>query len=421
MRVVKGMRDFPPEVMILRKKIFEKVEKIFQKFGFDPIETPVVEYWETLAGKYGEEAENKLIYKFYDELSKEMLALRYDLTVPLARFIALNKGIVLPFKRYHIGRVYRHENPQKGRYREFWQCDADIVGSPYPEADAEIIDLFREIMLSFGFSDFVIRLNDRRILAAIFEKGLGIKDPLPVYRIIDRLDKVGWGEVERSLRVLLPIDKVEKLKAILTTSKENFEVLWEVEQEFDAKEGAKHLQEVLEIAGEKFVRVDLSLVRGLDYYTGPIFEIFVKEPRIGALAGGGRYDKLIGLYSGIDLPATGGSLGVERLIDAGLAIGLFKLDKLTYTQVFVASIEADDYARKVAKKLRDAGFNVQIDVMRRPWRKQIEYARKKKIPVIVIVGKKEKQSKTAVVLHEKGRIEVTLDQLEEELKRFISG
>ncbi|MEM4556214.1 MAG: ATP phosphoribosyltransferase regulatory subunit, partial [Acidilobaceae archaeon] len=198
-RLPRGFRDFPPEVMIVRKKVIEKIASVFERYGFDPIDTSIIEYWETLAGKYGEEAESKLIWRFKDPWSEREYALRYDLTVPLARFIAMRPDISLPFKRYHIAPVWRHEEPQKGRYREFYQCDADIVGSPYPEADAEILDLVVDVLKEIGFRDFKVLINDRRILSGVFENELRLSDPIPVYRIIDKLDKIGAEGVRKEL------------------------------------------------------------------------------------------------------------------------------------------------------------------------------------------------------------------------------
>jgi histidyl-tRNA synthetase len=178
--------------------LYQRLSRFSRGTDFDPLDTPVLEYWETLAGKYGEEAEGKLIWRFTDSWSGREYALRYDLTVPLARFIASRRDIPLPFKRYHVGPVWRHEEPQRGRYREFYQCDADIVGSPYPEADAEILNLTVDLLRELGFHNFKVRVNDRRLLSGVFEEELGIGNPLPVYRVIDKLDKIGLEGVRGS-------------------------------------------------------------------------------------------------------------------------------------------------------------------------------------------------------------------------------
>ena len=390
----KGMRDIPPEIAILRKKVFSKLEKVFTRFGFDPIETPIVELWSTLRGKYGEETENKLIYAFSDRWGGKELALRYDLTVPLARFMSETQ-MPLPFKRYAIGRVYRHEEPQKGRYREFYQCDADIVGSTEPSADAEILMLIGNVMKEFKFPGYAVQVNDRRLLSGIFEKGLGInKKILEVYRAIDKLDKQGWGKVKDELKQFVPVNQVNKIKDVIDIQGGPFDVIEEVESNFgkipEVKTAIKDLREIFELIGNKVItRLNLSMVRGLDYYTGPIFETVIKEPSIGSITGGGRYDTLLGRY-GKDLPATGTTIGVERLLDAGLELGIFKL-KSTSSDVYVVSLKSKDYAWRVAETLRNKGLAVRIDLMGRNWKKQLSEAEKLGIKKLAIVGPKEEK------------------------------
>jgi histidyl-tRNA synthetase len=350
-RPPRGFRDFTPDLMILRKRLFSKLEEVFQRYGFDPIDTPAVEYWETLAGKYGEEAESRLIWRFEDPWSGRKYALRYDLTVPLARFITNHQEIPLPFKRYHIGPVWRHEEPQKGRYREFYQCDADIIGSPYPEADAEIVNLAIDAIKALGFeSGFKVRLNDRRLLKGIFEEELGLQDPLDVYRIIDKLDKIGIEGVKNELLNKVGLSKglVDKIVEIISIEGRPNEILDEVERKYGKNENVKvatdHLRELLDLVRqEEFVILDLSLVRGLDYYTGPILEVVLDRPRIGSVAGGGRYDNLIGMFLGKDLPATGVSIGIERIIDAGLELGIYNLNVKTLTKIQVIVLDKNSY------------------------------------------------------------------------------
>lgn len=395
----KGLRDFPPEVQILRKEIFERIEKIFQRYGFDPIETPIVEKWETLAGKYGEEAENRLIWRFKLPYSDKEFGLRYDLTVPLARFVARFRP-KLPFKRYHIGRVFRYEKPQKGRYREFWQCDADIVGEPSSLADAEILSIVIDVFEEFGFKDYVIKLNDRRILRGIFEESLGIKDYgtiLKIYRIVDKLDKIGKEGVLKELKKIgLKEDSISKIEKVIDTSElkngEVVEFLGKYEQE-NVQNGLRTLKEILDLVKKRGkIKIDLSLVRGLDYYTGMIYEAVVKEPRIGSLSGGGRFDDLIGMFIGQKIPAIGGSIGVERLIDAGLELGIFNLDKKTYTQIgiiYTPDVEIKKIL-EIADKLRKSGINVFVPY--KPYKrivKGIKELDKRGIPYVLIVGKRE--------------------------------
>ncbi len=406
-RPPKGFRDFTPELMILRKELFSRLEKLFQRYGFDPIDTPSLEYWETLAGKYGEEAEGRLIWRFKDPWSKKDYALRYDLTVPLARFIANHQEILLPFKRYHIGPVWRHEEPQRGRYREFYQCDADIVGSPYPEADAEIINLTVDALKALGFErGFKVRLNDRRLLKGIFEEELSLENPINVYRTIDKLDKIGVEGVRRELLNKLKLSEitVDKITEIISVEGSPNEILSMVENKYgnnsNVSTATSHLKEILDLIKDKgSVVLDLSLVRGLDYYTGPIVEVVLDEPRIGSVAGGGRYDNLIGMFLGREIPATGVSIGIERIIDAGIELGVYKLKRKTVTQIQVIVVDRESfkYAWEVADRLRTLGFNTKIDISRAKESTQRKKARKLSIPVLVFVGEKERISETITV------------------------
>jgi len=411
--------------MILRKEVMAKIEEIFKRYGFDPFETPVLEYWETVRGKLGEEAETKLMFIFPDFMSKEWYTLRYELTFPLARYMAMHPETPLPFKRYHIGRVWRHEEPQKSRYREFWQCDADTVGSPYPEADAEIIKLNIEVMRDFGFQEFTVKVNDRRLLTGIFEEELGIDNPLPVYRSIDKLDKIGEDGVRADLLYKgMHEDLVDKIMGLISVRGEFEEVSENLRGVKNEKvlQALSHLEEIFSILEEKNLLFDLSLVRGLEYYTGPVFETVVKEPRIGSLAGGGRYDRLIGLYSGRDVPATGVSIGVERLIDAGLELGVFNLNKKSYIQAFVVSVRCESwrYAWKVAEILRSGGFYVSLDLMRRNQSNQREYARKLGTEVMIFVGPKEEENETVTLYRDGKRKSVPLRSIVSELSAFLS-
>jgi histidyl-tRNA synthetase len=365
----KGFRDFTPEDEILRKEIFSRIEKIFQRYSFDPIETPMVEKWETLAGKYGEEAENRLIWRFKLPYSEKEFGLRYDLTVPLARFVA-RFNPRFPFKRYQIGRVFRYEDPQKGRYREFWQCDVDIVGESSPLADAEILNIVIDVFEEFGFKNYTIKVNDRRILREIFEKFLGISDYstiLKIYRIIDKLDKIGKEKVFLLLKELNLGEKaLKQIESFIDASKLSNEEIFRYLESFDSSEikvAIESLKTILEFSKKKNrIKIDLSLVRGLDYYTGMIYEAVVEEPKIGSLSGGGRYDNLIEIFIGNKIPAVGGSIGVERLIDAGLELGIFKKEKKTYSKVGIVYTKDVDVKKvwEISDYLRNKGINIFV-------------------------------------------------------------
>jgi len=429
-RPPRGFRDFPPEVMLLRKSLLSKLENVFQRYGFDPLDTPALEYWETLAGKYGEEAESRLIWRFQDPWSGRWYALRYDLTVPLARFVASRPDLPMPFKRYHIGPVWRHEEPQKGRYREFYQSDADIVGSPHPEADAEIVNLVVDALRELGFQEgFRVRLNDRRLLRGVFEEEIGLDDPIRAYRVIDKLDKIGLEGVREELARILPREKVERVIEIIGVQGRPAEVLGEVEARYGGNESVsqalEHLRAMLDLVnGDDIVVVDLSLVRGLDYYTGPILEVVLDEPRIGSVAGGGRYDNLIGMFTGRSVPATGASIGIERIIDAGLELGVYRLDKYTVTQVQVIVLDrsAFKYAWRVAGEIRKHGYNTRIDLGRASQRVQRRKAKRLGIPVLAFVGREEAEKSTVTLYSpERGeRIAVPLQELGAALARLLA-
>ncbi len=423
--IPRGFRDFPPPFMILRKRVLGEIEEVFKRYGFDPFDTPTLEFWDTVKGKLGEEAENRLMFVFPDFLSKEWYTLRYELTFPLARYMAMHPETPLPFKRYHIGKVWRHEEPQKGRYREFWQCDADTVGSPYPEADAEIIRLNIEIMKVFGFDKYIVKINDRRLLTGIFEEELNIKNPVPVYRSIDKLDKIGEEGVRSELLSKgMSSSLVSRIMDLMKTQGKFEEIAEDLSgiRNEKVRTALDHLREIFSLVDDSRLVFDLSLVRGLEYYTGPVFETVVKKPRIGSLAGGGRYDKLIGLYSGKDVPSTGVSIGIERLIDAGLELGIFSLDDRSYTQVFVVSVKRESwrYAWKVAELLRNEGFYVSLDLMRRNQSNQREYARKLGTKIIAFVGPREEKEGSVTLYSNDVRKTVSLKDIAEAINEISS-
>jgi len=424
----RGMRDFTPDMEILRRRVFNRIEKIFQKYGFDPIETPIVERWEILSGKYGIEAESKLIWRFKLPYSDKEFGLRYDLTVPLARYIARYRP-KMPFKRYHIGRVYRYEEPQKGRYREFWQCDIDIVGTDSPLADTEILNIVIDVFEEFNFRNYVIKLNDRRLLKGIFEDSLGIKDNrimLNIFRIIDKLEKIGKDEVLKELRELGLREKtLKEVGEVLDTSEYDNEEILEFLGKYTGKtivsKAVNTLNTIIEYISKKnVIKLDLSMVRGLDYYTGMIYEAVVKEPRIGSLSGGGRYDNLIGMFMGKDVPAVGGSIGVERLIDAGLELGLFKLDEKTLTSIGILySVDIDfKEVLKIAETIRNIGINVYvpysgfINIL-----KGIKDFDKRGLKYALILGKREKALNKITLqnLETRERLEISRDRLRDKL------
>jgi histidyl-tRNA synthetase len=433
-KIPRGFRDFIPSDMILRKEVFRRIERVFQRYGFSPIDTPIIEFFDIMKGKYGEEAEKKLMWRFKDPLSDKEYALRYDLTVPLARFVSMHfSEIQFPFKRYHIAPVWRHEEPQRGRYREFYQCDADIIGSSTPESDAEILNLAIDIMKEFSFTGFKIRINDRRILREIFEKKLDLGDKLfIVYREIDKLDKIGEEGVKSSLRnARISEEKINKIMDLLKI-RGNFNELDKILlgiNNVNLSEPIKYINSILDLINDKEkIEFDLSLVRGLDYYTGSIFEIFLEKPKIGSLGGGGRYDGLIGKFSRRDFPAVGISIGVERLIDAGLELGIFKKDLNSYIDVYVIVLDNEDrqrlfkYAYEIANRLRKEGVNTDIDVAGLSEEAQRKLASKLSAKILIFVGKKELENRR-ITLYErntKTRKEIELTDLIRETKSMLN-
>ena len=395
---VKGMRDFLPKEAILRERVFEKIKKVFERFGFSPAITPSLEYYEVFANKYAIGEENlKNIYEFEDK-SGRRLALRFDQTVPLARLVACNPQLPKPFKRYEISRVWRYEEIKRGRYREFWQCDIDTVGSKSMLADAEIIACAIEAVKELGFEKVVMRINNRKVLTAII-KFVGLeKKERDVLRIVDKLDKIGESGVKKELKAIGIEDKeIEELFKIISLKGredvlEKIEFLEKIEE---GKQGITELRDLIEylkeMIDERFFILDLSLARGLDYYTSTIFELSAEDKAIGSIAGGGRYDEMIGKFAGRgEIPAVGIALGVERILE----LMKDKADKITVTHIFIAPVNESNRkdAIRIAKVLREKGINVEIDLMNRSLSKQMEYADKMKVPFVLIVGDEEVKS-----------------------------
>ncbi len=386
----------------------ETIEESFRIYGFDPIVTPTVEYWDLLKGKYGEEAENKEIWRFQVPQSDKWYALKYDQTVPLVRYFVKHRP-KLPFKRYVIDKTYRYDNPQRGRYREFWQADADIVGSPNPEADAEILNLMRYIYNKLGFTDAKIRLNDRRALEKVVELS-GAKDKFrEVTRIIDKWDKIGEDGVYSELSNLVGEKTAEKIVNLLKSDKiEEFypESFWKIYDLLESKRGFE---------------IDLKLARGFDYYTGMIYEVWIDEFN-RSLGGGGRYDDLIKKIAGIDVPAVGGSIGVDPVIDVGIDLGIFNLSKKSYTEIAVIYIgNTFESAWRICNDLRYHGFRVYIDLLRRNFKKQIDYVSERGIRYLVIVGEKDLQNGEVTVQdrESKERINVKIGELADYLEKIL--
>lgn len=365
LQTLKGFRDFLPSELIERNILLGKIRSTFEKFGFDPLETPALEYAEVLTGKYGEDAD-KLLYMFEDRGGRKV-GLRYDQTVPTARVVAQYANeLPKPFKRYQIQPVWRAENTQKGRYREFLQCDADIIGEVYsPLADAEILSLLYSIYSEIGFKNFQIIVNSRAVLEQMIKSSNSMTqaDFLSAVRSIDKMDKIGLdGVVEELKTKQIPNLDLDKL----TKSLNDFSrCSWD---ELKEKEGCNDLYYSLQMAitnfgvPEDFIKFDPTLARGLDYYTGLIFEVKV-EGYSGSLGGGGRYDNLIGQLGGPQTPAIGFAIGFDRTLEIAKELQLIN-PQTTNTQVLV-TYEDDGQdvfpaALNLTQKLRSQGINTEI-------------------------------------------------------------
>jgi histidyl-tRNA synthetase len=407
-RVPKGMRDFLPEEVLKRQYVFGVITDVFKTFGFEPIDTPVLEMEETLLGKYGADAE-KLIFHAQHPGGKEELALRYDLTVPLSRYVSMHENnLLLPFRRYHIAPVWRAERPQKGRYREFFQCDADIVGVAEMSADAEIVSLVTTALRRLGFADFSVKVNNRKILTGIGSYA-GVPDAQlgDLYRSIDKLDKIGLDGVAKELRESgIEEAVISKMLALLERRNEGIAALGHLRETLNgiatAQEGITELEEMaayMESMGvpAENVAIDFAMVRGLSYYTGPIFETVITKPdNLGSVTGGGRYDDLIGLFRKDSLPTTGTSLGLERIIDLMDLLDLYP-PSLTGTVVqalvTVFGPETLSESLRLASELRRAGIRTEAYLQaKKGIGKQVQYADRKGVQVVAFLGTDEIKS-----------------------------
>ena len=401
-RVPRGMRDILPEQMIRRQYVIDVIRDVFEEFGFEPLQTPALELSEVLTGKYGPDAE-KLIYQAGHVGGKEDISLRYDLSVPLCRVVAMHPQLPKPFKRYQIDPVWRAERPQKGRYRQFFQCDADTVGTESMLADAENVNLIYQVLTRLGFEQFEININDRKLITGIGQfTGVPDEQLGGLYRSIDKLDKIGLAGVRDELAEnQIPEPAIEKLLALLQIEGDSETVLNALSEQLGdsevAKEGIAELEELngyLTTLGvpDEFYRVNVSMVRGLEYYTGPIYETVVEEPKIGSITGGGRYDELIGSFSKQGYPATGTSFGIERIIDVMEEFDMFPAAVgKTVTQVLVTVFDAElaQESLKLATLLRQDGIRTEVYCHPTRLSAQIKYADTKGIPYAVILGSDE--------------------------------
>ena len=416
-----GMRDFGPAQMVKRNYIIDTIKHTFQKFGFQPIETPTMENLSVLTGKYGDEGD-QLLFKVlnsgdylaktssedYTKGYKHLLGkvakkgLRYDLTVPFARFVVMNQGnLTFPFKRYQIQPVWRADRPQKGRYREFYQCDADVVGTDSLICEAEIVAMMNEVLSLLGIKGFSININNRKVLAGIAQTigAEGKESDLCV--AIDKLDKIGKEKVEEELAnrgfSKESIQDLQPLFSLTGTNREKIASLkdWLALSAVGTK-GAEELEEMLDIMAcsnisDKHVTLDITLARGLSYYTGAIFEVKVANSRIGSISGGGRYDDLTGVFGLKDVSGVGFSFGIDRLYDVMEEQDIFPSQNQHITTVLFINFdkESQNFCLPLVQQMRQQGINTEIYPHAGKMKKQMTYANNKNIPYVIMAGSNE--------------------------------
>lgn len=449
--IPKGTRDFSPSEMVRRNYIFDTIGSVFKKYGYQEIQTPTMENLDTLTGKYGDEGD-KLIFKvlnsgdFLAKVSPEKLAahsshlittaisekaLRYDLTVPFARYVVMHQNdISFPFKRFQIQPVWRADRPQRGRYREFYQCDADVVGSDSLLNEAEFVLIYHEALSKLGLKDFTIKLNNRKILSGIAEIIGKPQLIMDMTVAIDKLDKIGFDGVTKELiergfttadiDKLKPVIllegsnelKIENLKSVLKDSAIGLKGITEVETIFDYVSALRPRISDLETPN---LELDITLARGLNYYTGAIFEVKTNEVAMGSIGGGGRYDDLTGMFGLKDLTGVGISFGADRIYDVLEELSLFPDASAETTRVMISNFDqaAERYALPLLRKLRESGINSEIYPSSAKLKKQLNYADDKKIPFVILIGSEEMESGTLTLKNMKSgdQQKVSVDQI----------
>ncbi len=404
-RTLKGFRDYLPDAMLARETLIDTARQVYRSYGFSPIDTPALEYSEILLGKGGDESDKQL-FRFTDQGDRDV-SMRFDLTVPFARFTAQHlNDLGMPFKRYHIGTVWRAEKPQKGRYREFMQCDFDTIGTESNTADIETLLVIHDLFEALGFERFTIRINNRLILNGLLEvRGLEEKS-VAILRVLDKLPKILHDGVRRELSEVVGLNDADVEFIVNLTSdiarngKEAEELLTRASGQLQSSSigllGVDRISELLDAAisagidGSR-IQLDLSIARGLDYYTGTIYETFLNDlPGIGSVCSGGRYDNLAELFTSQKLPGVGASLGLDRLLAAMDELGMLET-AATPAQVLVTMFDANrlcDYVR-IGREIRKSGISAEVFPDAKAVGKQMKYANRKGFRVALIAGEDE--------------------------------
>ncbi len=427
--IPQGTRDFGPDVVKKREFIFITIKKTFELYGFQPLETPAMENLDTLMGKYGEEGD-KLIFKILNnglsdpknidkartafenvlqgknDKNLTERALKYDLTIPFARYVAMNHGqLTFPFKRYQMQPVWRADRPQKGRYREFYQCDADVVGSNSLLNEVDLAAIYHDVFTQLGIGKYELRINSRKILSALAALCGGADKMMAITMAIDKLDKIGIEKVKEELaqRGLSTeqISIIEKYLAITGNNEQKLTLINSLIGHLEAgKKGIDEIEYVAGLSAGCTIIVDFTLARGLDYYTGIIFEARApQEVKIGSIGGGGRYDDLTGLFGVPGVPGVGISFGVDRIYDVMEELNLFPAGVHTGTQVLFFNMGESEgkKAHEMAQALRKKGIRCELFHEPLKMDKQFKYAERKQIPFVAIIGSQELQDGTCVV------------------------
>ena len=420
--IPKGTRDFSPAEMMRRTYIFDTIKSVFRTYGFAPLETPAMENLSTLLGKYGDEGD-KLLFKILNSgdyaanLSDEQVrqasqicekGLRYDLTVPFARYVVQHQGeIAFPFKRYQVQPVWRADRPQKGRYREFYQCDVDVIGSRSLLNEVELISIVERVFAKLNIN-VTLKMNNRKILYGIAES-IGHADKMMDITVaIDKLEKIGLDNVKAELAERgLEQEAIDKLQPILELAGSNAEKLSKLRDVIGGSEtGVKGIDEMAEIFGyvEQLgislpIELDLSLARGLNYYTGAIFEVKAMDYAIGSICGGGRYDDLTGIFGLPNTSGVGISFGADRIYDVMVGLNLFPEEVNFTTKVMFVNLGAEEQlaSMQIIRTLRDNGIAAEIYPESAKMKKQMEYANRRMIPYVVIIGGNELQEGKATI------------------------
>lgn len=401
-RILQGFSELLPDEQLAYNKMYDKIRSVYERFGFLPIDTPVLEYADVLLAKAGGETE-KQIYRF--EKGDADIAMRFDLTVPLARYVAMHQNdLAFPFKRYHMAKAYRGERPQKGRFREFCQCDIDVIGFDSLDIvyDAEIPAIIYNVFTELDIGKFTIRINNRKVLGGFFD-WLGISDmATDVMRVIDKLEKIGETKTADELSKLgIDDDRISKILSFINISGTPDEVIDKIKAlGCDNEKFATGTSELESVVGyirdfgvpDEYFSLDLTIARGLDYYTGTVYETKIdKAPEFGSVCSGGRYDDLTGYYTDQKLPGIGISIGLTRLFSQLKEYGMIKAEKKTTVDLLIVPMDSSalKFSINAAKTLRDSGVPTDVYYLDKGFKQKMKYANKIGVPFIAIVGESE--------------------------------